>query len=131
MAIHPKTPGLHHIGLRCLNMDRTKNFYANVLGLTIVLDSADLIVFQAGNVYVAFKPADPAMGAGAKFSPFEIGLDHLALSCESEDELNRFAKGLADAGVENTGVKLDPPLQRKYVAFKDPDRIQWEFYMGS
>jgi glyoxylase I family protein len=36
---------------------------------------------------------------------------------------------LDNAGVENTGIKLDPALQKKYVAFKDPDRIQWEFYM--
>ena len=51
------------------------------------------------------------------------------MACESEEELNRFAKGLTDAGVENTGVKLDETLQKLYVAFKDPDRIQWEFYM--
>ncbi len=56
-------------------------------------------------------------------------MDHLARSCETEDELNRFTKGLADAGIENTGVKFDDILQKKYVAFKDPDRIQWEFYM--
>jgi hypothetical protein len=51
------------------------------------------------------------------------------MTCETEGELRRFAKGLADAGVENTGVKLDPALNKLYVAFKDPDRIQWEFYM--
>ena len=52
-----------------------------------------------------------------------------ALTCETEEELHRFAKGLAESGVENTGVKLDETLQKNYVAFKDPDRIQWEFYM--
>ena len=31
-------------------------------------------------------------------------------------------------GVENTGVKLDETLGKRYVAFKDPDRIAWEFY---
>jgi hypothetical protein len=40
-----------------------------------------------------------------------------------------FAKKLADAGIENTGVKLDPALNKLYVAFKDPDRISWEYYM--
>ena len=65
-----------------------------------------------------------------KFNPFTIGTDHLAITCESEEELNRVAKGLSDAGVENTGVKLDPTLQKLYVAFKDQDRIQWEFYMN-
>ena len=28
-----------------------------------------------------------------------------------------------------TGVKLDETLGKRYVAFKDPDRIAWEFYM--
>ena len=40
------------------------------------------------------------------------------------------AGALASAGVENTGVKLDPLLNRRYVAFKDPDRIAWEVYMA-
>lgn len=56
-------------------------------------------------------------------------MDHLAMGCESEEELNRVAEGLSDAKVENTGVKLDTTLNKLYVAFKDPDSIQWEFYM--
>ena len=59
-----------------------------------------------------------------------IGTDHIAITCETDEELHRVAKGLSDSGVENTGVKLDPTLQKMYVAFKDPDRIQWEFYMA-
>ena len=58
-----------------------------------------------------------------------IGLDHIALACETEEELHRVAKGLNDAGVENTGVKTDETLKKQYIAFKDPDRLQWEFYM--
>ena len=38
------------------------------------------------------------------------------------------ADALKAAGVENTGVKLDETLGKRYVAFKDPDRIAWEFY---
>jgi hypothetical protein len=59
-----------------------------------------------------------------------IGTDHIAITCETEEELHRAAKSLSEAGVENTGVKLDSTLQKMYVAFKDPDRIQWEFYMA-
>jgi glyoxylase I family protein len=129
MAIQPATPGIHHIGLRCLDMQRTKSFYQDVIGFPIILDSPGLMIFQAGQVFVAFKQAEPSRGMGATFSPFEIGLDHLALTCESEPELNRFVEGLIQAKVENTGIKIDETLRRKYVAFKDPDRIAWEFYM--
>ncbi|WP_121356488.1 VOC family protein [Flavisolibacter nicotianae] len=129
MAIQPQTPGIHHIALRCKNFSVTKDFYQNVLGLPLALDSPDLIAFVAGQVIVAFKKAETNGNPDAVFTPFNIGLDHVALVCETEDELHRFAKGLADAGVENTGVKKDETLQKLYVAFKDPDRIQWEFYM--
>jgi len=130
MAITPQTPGIHHIALRCNNMDVTKNFYQNIIGLPLVIDTAELIIFAAGSVFIAFKQADPREKDNPVFSPFEIGLDHIAITCQTEEELHRFAKGLADAGVENTGVKLDETLQKLYVAFKDPERIQWEFYLA-
>ncbi len=129
MAIQPQTPGIHHVALRCKDFSVTKNFYQNVIGLPLVLDSPDLIAFVAGQVIIAFKKADTNGSPDGVFTPFNIGLDHLAMTCETEDELQRFAKGLADAGVESTGVKKDETLQKMYVAFKDPDRIQWEFYM--
>jgi len=128
MAINPKTTGIHHIGLRCSDFNITKDFYQNVLGFTLALDSPDIIALVAGPVIIAFKKANPEPGKNV-FTPFNIGLDHVALACESEEELNRVANELAGAGVENTGVKLDDTLQKLYVAFKDPDRIQWEFYM--
>ncbi len=126
MAINPKTPGVHHINLRCSNLNASKNFYADVIGFPIVLETPELFAFPVGSVIIVFKKADDNM----QFNPFTIGTDHLAITCETEDELNRVAKGLSDAGVENTDVKLDPVLQKLYVAFKDPDRIQWEFYMA-
>ncbi len=129
MAINPKTTGIHHIALRCKDFATTKNFYQNIIGLPLVLDTPDLMGFVAGSVFIGFRKAEPKNEAEGVFSPFRVGLDHVAMTCETEDELHRFAQGLADAGVENTGVKTDPTLQKLYVAFKDPDRIQWEFYM--
>jgi glyoxylase I family protein len=129
MAINPKTPGIHHIALRCTDMAITKKFYQDILGFTLALDTPDLIVFVTGPVIIAFKKANAEFQKDV-FTPFNIGLDHVALTCETEDELNRVAKELSDAGIDNTGVKLDDILQKRYVAFKDPDRIQWEFYMA-
>jgi catechol 2,3-dioxygenase-like lactoylglutathione lyase family enzyme len=113
-----------------MDMAVTKNFYQNVIGFFLAIDTPELIIFAAGNVYIGFRPAKPRDMKYTSFSPFEVGLDHIAITCQSEDELRRFAKELTDAHVENTGVKLDETLQKLYVAFKDPDRIQWEFYMS-
>lgn len=129
MPIKPLISGIHHIGLRSMNFEVTKNFYQNIIGLELVLDTPELIIFSAGSVFLAFKLAHPRDPKYVSFSPFEVGLDHIALACESEEELDRFAKGLDEAGVENTGVKSEPPSNKLYVAFKDPDRIQFEFYM--
>ena len=129
MPVSPQTSGLHHVALRCSDFNVTKNFYQNIMGFQLVLEIEELIAFVAGPVLLAFKKASPPHQEDKVFTPFNIGLDHIALACESEEELNRVAKGLADAGVDNTGVKMDETLQKLYVAFKDPDRIQWEFYM--
>ena len=79
---------------------------------------------------VGVRGPEAATPKGEMFNPFRVGLDHLALACSDEAELERVAAALAKAGVENTGVKLDPTLNKRYVAFKDPDRIAWEFYMA-
>ena len=126
MAITPKTPGIHHINLRCSDLSTSKDFYQNVMGFTIAFDLPELFAFPVGGVFIVFKPAE----AGAVFNPHTIGTDHIAIACETEDELHRVATELSEAGVENTGVKTDPTLNKPYVAFKDPDRIQWEFYMA-
>jgi glyoxylase I family protein len=67
---------------------------------------------------------------GDRFNPCRVGLDHVALGCHDEGGLKRVADALGAAGVENTGVKLDETLGKRYVAFKDPDRIAWEFYIA-
>lgn len=125
----PMKSYIHHICLRSMDFERTKNFYQNILGFPLAIDTPGLIIFVAKSVFLAFKQAEPRNKEHAVFSPFEVGLDHVAITCEREEELHAFAKKLTDANIENTGVKTDPALNKLYVAFKDPDRIQWEFYM--
>lgn len=125
----PMKSYIHHIGLRSMDFNVTKNFYGNTLGWKLVMDKPDLIIFLTGSVFIAFKKAEPRDKQYSTFSPFEVGLDHIAITCETEEELHQFTKKITEAGVENTGVKLDSALNKLYVAFKDPDRISWEFYM--
>lgn len=125
----PMKSPIHHICLRSMDFSKTKEFYRDVLDWPLVLEQTDLIIFLAGSVFIAFKKADPRDRKYSTFSPFEVGLDHLAITCEREEELHALAKKLADAGIESTGVKLDNVLNKLYFAFKDPDRIAWEFYM--
>lgn len=125
MPISPKTGGVHHINLRCSSLDTSKRFYQDVMGFSIALETPELFAFPVGPVFIVVKKAED----DRPFNPMQIGMDHLAMACTDESELQRVANALTDAGVENTGVKKDETLQKMYVAFKDPDRIQWEFYM--
>jgi catechol 2,3-dioxygenase-like lactoylglutathione lyase family enzyme len=125
MAITIKTPGIHHISLRVSDIERARRFYVDTCGFSLVMEKSDFFGFFVGNTGIGFRPAQESGG----FNPLRAGMDHLALACEDEAELERVAAALATAGIENTGVKVDETLGKKYVAFKDPDRIQWEFYM--
>ena len=128
MGIDIKTPGIHHVALRVTDFGRAKAFYIDTLGFQAAVDSPDLLIFLAGGTAIGIRAPTRGTPPDA-FNPFLVGLDHLALACEGEAELERVAKALEEAGIENTGVKLDETLGKRYVAFKDPDRIAWEFYM--
>lgn len=129
MAIQPQTKGLAHVALRTTDFARAKAFYHELLGLPIALETPEILGFLVGTTFIGFKQAQPTHAGGSTFTPFNVGLDHLAIACEDEAELYRVADALQAAGVENTGVKVDTVVPKKYVAFKDPDRIAWEFYM--
>ncbi|HZR23070.1 MAG TPA: VOC family protein [Vicinamibacterales bacterium] len=124
------TQGVHHVALRSTDLARSRRFYADTLGFPVVLEAPGIFLFLAGQTAIAVRGPEAQTPAGDAFSPFRAGLDHLALACGDDKELQRVASALATAGVENTGVKVDPTLNRQYVAFKDPDRIAWEFYMA-
>ena len=130
MAVGIKTPGIHHLTLRVTDFERSKRFYGETLGFPVALETPDLIVFLAGATALVIRGPAPGTPEGDVFNPFRVGLDHVALACADEAELQRVASALSAAGVENTGVKLDQYLGKRYVAFKDPDRIAWEFYMA-
>lgn len=130
MPIQPKTHGLSHVALRVADFARTKAFYGDLLGFPLAFEQPDILGYQVGNVHIGFKLAEPTYPGGGTFTPFNVGLDHLAIRCDDEAELRRVADALQAAGVENTGIKTDTVQPKQYVAFKDPDRISWEFYMA-
>jgi catechol 2,3-dioxygenase-like lactoylglutathione lyase family enzyme len=129
-AIGIRTPGVHHVALRVTDLSRARVFYIDRLGFPLLLETPDLLLFAAGGTAFAIRGPAADTDPSDSFSPFRVGLDHVALACTDEDELRRVAAALAAGGVENTGVKRDETLQKNYVAFRDPDGIKWELYMA-
>jgi glyoxylase I family protein len=129
MGIEIHTSGVHHVTLRVSDLPRAKRFYTETLGFPVLMEQPNLVLFQAGGTAFGLRGPTEQTPAGDTFNPHRVGIDHIALACADEAELGRVAAALADAGVENTGTKTDETLGKRYVAFKDPDRIAWEFYM--
>ncbi len=130
MSVNIKTTGVHHIALRVTNLQRSKEFYTETLGFPIIMEVPDLVLFLAGGTAFGIRAPSRETPNGDVFSPHRVGVDHIALACSDDSELERVAAALKKAGVENTGAKMDETLGKRYVAFKDPDRIAWEFYMA-
>ena len=120
MAIEPQTTGVHHLAFRSSDLARARAFYGTTLGLPIVLETWDSFGALAGNTLLVVRNPDT----------FRAGLDHVALACADEAELERVSRALQAAEVPSTGLRFDEVLRRRYVAFKDPDGITWEFYMA-
>jgi glyoxylase I family protein len=129
MSIGIQTPGVHHIALRSSDFQRSRSFYIDKLGFPLAMEVPNLFLFMAGQTAIGVRGPEADSPDGDSFNPHRIGLDHVALACTDESELDRVAEALGRAGVENTGVKTDETLGKKYIAFKDPDRISWELYM--
>ena len=128
-AMKIQTPGVHHLALRVSDYDRSKDFYLNKLGFQQILEEPDLCIFLAGGTAVALRGPDENTPTNDTFNPYRVGLDHLAIGCENMGLLEEMVEALDRHQIENTGIKHDEALDKDYIAFKDPDRISWEYYM--
>jgi catechol 2,3-dioxygenase-like lactoylglutathione lyase family enzyme len=139
-----KVTGLHHVAIRVQDPDRSRAFYENVLGLSFMEvpvggdftkswrgspSEGSLLATQAGDTFVILEPPLDGTPDDDRFSERRIGVDHLAFGVEDRATLDELVDRLRAEGVETAGVEHDPVLDKDYVAFRDPDNVQWEFYM--
>jgi len=85
---------------------------------------------QAGDTFVILEPPLEGTAPDDRFSERRIGVDHLAFGVDAREDLERLEGALRGAGVETAGIEHDAVLDKDYVAFRDPDNVQWEFYMA-
>lgn len=126
-----ETTGLNHVVLTVRDPARSRAFYGDLLGFSIndMTDVPDGFWVEAGPDWIFFV-ASPRPQPGDRFSEFRIGLDHLSFTAPSRDALDRLAATLLAAGVETQGVELYAPTGNWYVAFRDPDNIQLEYWLN-
>lgn len=128
-----KIAGVHHIAIICSDYERSKQFYVDVLGFSIICETyrearqsykLDLQVDAHTQIELFSFPDPPARVQ----YPEACGLRHLALAVVDLDgaiaDLN--AKGIA---VEP--VRLDELTGKRFTFFKDPDNLPLELYEAS
>lgn len=123
------TSGIHHVALRTTDLSRSKKFYHELLAFPLLLEIENLVIVGIGNFALAIKAPDQSTPPSDRFSPFRVGLDHLALATGDQKEIDRVAALLKENSVWTEGPKIDTVLNKYYVAFKDPDGIKLELYM--
>jgi glyoxylase I family protein len=121
-----ETSGLNHIIMTIKDVKISQEFYGDLLGFE-TKPIADGFFFMTGGVSIFFfSPRRPI--PDDRFNEFRIGLDHLAFTAPSESALQSLAEKLQAAGVETKGVETYH-TGNKYVAFRDPDNIQLEYWL--
>jgi glyoxylase I family protein len=126
MSVAITTTGIHRLVLRSSDLARSRRFYIEMLGFPLALEGPNIFLFLVGDTAVEVRGPEPLTTGQEAFNPFRAGLDRIALACTDEQELARVVTALSHAALAHTGIRTDPALDRKYVAFEDPDRIGWE-----
>ena len=121
---------LHHVAIICSNYLVSKNFYTEILGLTVVREvyrqerdsyKLDLAV---GNVYQIelFSFPDPPQRPSR---PEAAGLRHLAFQVT---DVEHAADELRAKGVEVEPIRVDEWTGKKFTFLSDPDDLPLELY---
>ena len=122
-----RAQGVDHVILTISNVKRSRAFYQDVLGVTTETFE-DGFLFRVNSTTIFCFPARAPI-AGDVFDERRIGLDHLSFRAPDQAALEALADRLRAAGSESKGVETFGPTGALYVAFRDPDNIQLEYWL--
>jgi glyoxylase I family protein len=121
---------IHHVAIICSNYEQSKQFYVDVLGLTILQEvyraerrSYKLDLEIAGQYQIElFSFPDPAARPSR---PEAAGLRHLAFAV---DNIDAAVAHLQSHGVITEPIRIDEYTQKRFTFFADPDGLPLELY---
>ena len=127
-----KIKAIHHIALLTDDYPRSKAFYTDVLGFTVISEtwraerqSYKLDLAIAGHYQIELF-SFPDYRERASY-PEAKGLRHLAFAV---DDVEAAAEELRSKGVAVEAVRIDELTQKKFVFFTDPNGQPLELYEG-
>jgi glyoxylase I family protein len=121
---------VHHISIICSDYEKSKTFYTNVLGLTILnetyrreRESYKLDLALNGSYILelfSFTSPPPRVSR-----PEAAGLRHLAFEV---DELGRVVEELKKMNISSEPIRIDEITGKQFTFIADPDNLPIEFY---
>lgn len=127
-----KPQALHHIAVICSDYEKSKKFYTEILGLTVIREifraernsyKLDLALNGQYLIELFSFPNPPPRVT----QPEARGLRHLAFAVS---DLEKSVKSLIDNKIEIEPVRVDEMTGKKYTFFADPDGLPIELYEG-
>ena len=115
---------IDHVVLIVKDLKETERFYTSFLGNPSHLDE-EYMAYKIGEstIYLALSDGD-----FQKVDKDKGSLNHLAFGVRTAEELRGFEKVLNEAGVQNSGVKIDKYGNKEFIWFDDPNGYRLEFY---
>lgn len=122
-----KAYGLAHVTLTVSDINKTKKFYEKLFETELLTDnqtSFSLLKVGIPCWFVQWRKDK----SGDRFSELRIGLDHIAFKLATLQELEKIIDRLDSMKIPNAGLERFAG-KYPYVAFRDPDNIQTEFFI--
>jgi glyoxylase I family protein len=120
----PMFTGVNHVALSVTDLDVSRRFYSDVLGLLEVLDVGYARIYMHQSTGFTVALVRHPGGSSEPFTELTTGLDHLGLAVQDRDELVAWEERLDAAGVPHSPIQ-DMDLGH-HLNFRDPDGIALE-----
>jgi catechol 2,3-dioxygenase-like lactoylglutathione lyase family enzyme len=125
--------GFHHLALTVRDLDASASWYEGLFDLDPVMDEPGderrASVYRLRNTDVMLGLTEHRSNDGSMFRPDRTGLDHVAFSVGTREDVDAWAERLDAAGVEHSG-RIDIGIGA-ILNFADPDGVQLSiFYEG-
>jgi catechol 2,3-dioxygenase-like lactoylglutathione lyase family enzyme len=127
----PTITGAHHVAFTVQDVDASAAWYQDLFGMQVIMQNDDetvrlrVLVHPECGWLIGLReyPGHP----DAAFSEFRTGLDHIAFTVSSRDELEAWQSVLDEKGVTFSPI-AETPIGT-LVVLRDPDNIQLELWL--